>query len=208
MVNNMTKKLIRQSLLIFLLTLFPLPHSWAQDQGPGEIVVATIDRGIQILEDPELQGFDKFQERKDKLWGILTPVFNFKETSRRALGHHWKNRTDKEKKEFVEVFTQVLRDIYLGKTDTYSGGKFVYVREIVKGKRGKVQTNFITADQKKVVVDFSMRIDNGTWRIYDITIEGVSMVGNYRNQFNAILAKSSFEDLMEKLYKKRDEFVH
>ncbi len=208
MVNNMAKKLIHQSLLIFLLTLFPLAHSWAGDLGPGEIIVATIDRGIKILEDPQLQGFDKFQERKDKLWAILTPVFNFKETSRRALGHHWKSRTDEERKEFVEVFTQVLRDIYLGKTDTYSGGKFIYVREIVKGKRGKVQTNFITSDQKKVVVDFSMRINNGTWKIYDITIEGVSMVGNYRSQFNAILAKSSFEDLMDKLYKKREEFVH
>jgi len=204
----MTKKLIHRSLIILLLTFLPLSHSWTQNPGPGEIVVATIDRGIKILENPELQGFDKFQERKNKLWAILTPVFNFKETSRRALGHHWKNRTDEEREEFVSVFTQVLRDIYLGKTDTYSGGQFIYVREIVKGKRGKVQTNFITSDQKKVVVDFSMRIFEGTWKVYDITIEGVSMVGNYRNQFNAILAKSSFEELMEKLYKKRDEFVH
>jgi len=203
----MAKKLIHQSLVVLLLMFLPLSHSWAQESGPGKIVVATIDRGIRILEDPALQGFDKFQERKDKLWAILTPVFNFKETSRRALGHHWKNRTDKEKEEFVSVFTQILRDIYLGKTDTYSGGKFIYVREIVKGNRGKVQTNFITSDKKKVVVDFSMRISEGTWKIYDITIEGVSMVGNYRNQFNAILAKSSFEELMEKLYKKRDEFV-
>jgi len=202
------EKLIYQSFFILLLTLLPLSQSWAQDMGPGEIVVQTIDRGIKVLEDPALQGFDKFHQRKEKLWAILTPVFNFKETSRRSLGHHWKKRTDEERKEFVSVFTQVLRDVYLGKTDTYSGGKFIYVREIVKGKRGKVQTNFITSDQKKVVVNFSMHNIEGTWKVYDITIEGVSMVGNYRNQFNAILAKSSFEDLMEKLYKKRDEFVH
>jgi len=204
----MARKLIYQSLVILPLMLFSLSHSWAEDPGPGEIVVATIDRGIKILEDPELQGFDRSQERKDKLWVILTPVFNFKETSRRALGHHWKNRTHKEREEFTSVFTQVLRDIYLGKTDTYSGGQFIYVREIIKGKRGKVQTNFITSDQKKVVVDFSMRNADGTWKVYDITVEGVSMVGNYRNQFNAILAKSSFEELMEKLYEKRDEFAH
>ena len=206
--NKMTRKLICQSLVVFLLMILSLSNAWAENLGPGEIIVATIDRGIKILEDPQLQGFDKFQERKDKLWAILTPVFNFNETSRRALGYHWKNRTDQEKRDFVEVFTQVLRDIYLGKTDTYSGGRFIYVREIVKGKRGKVQTNFITSDQKKVVVDFSMRIHNDTWKVYDITIEGVSMVGNYRNQFNAILAKSSFEELMDKLYKKRDEFVN
>lgn len=199
---------LKFAFLIFILILLSPSQSWAQEMGPGETVVQTIDRGIQILEDPSLQGFDKFQERKEKLWAILTPVFSFEETSRRSLGHHWKNRTDDEKKEFVSVFTQILRDVYLGKTDSYSGGKFIYIREVVKGKRGKVQTNFITSDQKKVVVDFSMRTMEGAWKIYDITIEGVSMVGSYRNQFNSVLAKSSFEELMEKLYKKRDEFVH
>jgi len=94
----MARKLIHQSLVVLFLMFLSLSYSWAQGPGPGELVVATIDRGIQILEDPTLQGFDKFQERKNKLWAILTPVFNFKETSRRALGHHWKNRTDEEKK--------------------------------------------------------------------------------------------------------------
>lgn len=192
---------------IFILILLSPSRSWTQDVRPGKIVVQTIDRGIQILEDPSLQGLDKFRERKERLWSILTPVFSFEETSRRSLGYHWKIRTDDEREEFVSVFTQVLRDVYLGKTDSYSGGKFIYIREIVKGKRGKVQTHFITSDQKKVVVDFSMRIIEGTWKVYDITIEGVSMVGNYRNQFNAVIANSSFEELMEKLYKKRDEFA-
>jgi len=203
-----SRKLAHHCLLISCFLILPFSLSWAGNLGPGEIVVQTIDRGIKILEDPTLQGFDKFQERKKRLWDILTPVFNFKETSRRALGHHWKDRTDEERKEFVSVFTQILRDIYLGKTDTYSGGEFIYIREIVKGKRGKVQTNFITSDQKKVVVNFSMRNFDGNWKVYDITIEGVSMVGSYRNQFNSILAKSSFDDLMDKLHKKRDEFVH
>lgn len=198
------KKII---LLTSLLTLLPLSQLPAQNIGPGEVVVATIDRGIKILEEPSLQGFDKYQERKDILWTILTPVFDFKATSKRALGHHWKNRTVEERTEFVTVFTNVLRDIYLGKTDSYSGGEFIYVREVVRGKRGKVQTNFITSDGKKVVVDFSMHFIANNWKVYDITIEGVSMVGNYRNQFNAILAKSPFEDLMTKLYEKRDEFV-
>lgn len=190
-----------------LLTFLPFSQSPAQDIDPGEVVVTTIDHGIKILEDPSMQGFDKYQERKDKLWTILTPVFDFETTSKRALGHHWKARTDKEREEFISVFTKVLRDIYLGKTDSYSGGEFIYIREIVKGKRGKVQTNFITSDGKKVVVDFSMHFTQNTWKVYDITIEGVSMVGNYRTQFNAILAKSPFEELMQKLYDKRDEFV-
>jgi len=199
-IKGLTKLLI----LIVLLTFFPISMSWALD--PGETVVQTIDRGIKILEDPSLQGFDKFNERKQKLWEIITPVFDFGETSKRSLGHHWKKRSDTERKEFVSVFTQVLRDIYLGKTDSYAGGNFTYVREIIKGNRGKVRTNFITSDQKKVVVDFSMHKVTDNWKVYDITIEGVSMVGNYRSQFNNILTSSSFESLMEKLHNKRDEF--
>ncbi len=195
-------------LLIALLSLcVPTTMSWAQE-GPGKIVVETIDRGIKILEDPELQSLDRLEERKQKLWAILTPVFDFKETAKRALGHHWKARSEKERGKFIPLFTEVLRDIYLGKTDTYSGAKFAYVREISKGNRGKVRTNFITDEQKTVIVDFSMQNTTGTWKVYDITIEGVSIVGNYRSQFNTILAKSSFDELMEKLTKKRDEFVH
>jgi phospholipid transport system substrate-binding protein len=149
---------------------------------------------------------DKFTERKEKLWAILMPVFDFDETSKRALGHQWKNLSPQERKEFVSVFTQVLRDIYIGKTDSYSGGNFIYIREITEDTRGKVRTNFITTNQKTVVVDFSMRNINNVWKVYDITIEGVSIVGNYRSQFNSILSSSSFEDLMEQLRNKKDEF--
>lgn len=198
------RKPTKLALLILLLTFFPISLAWAL--APGETVVQTIDQGIKILADPSLQGFDKFAERRQKIWEIVTPVFDFEETSKRTLGHHWKKRSDQERKEFVSVFTQVLRDIYLGKTDSYAGGNFIYIREIIKGNRGKVRTNFMTADQKKVVVDFSMHNVTGIWKVYDITIEGVSMVGNYRSQFNNILTKSSFENLMEKLHNKRDEF--
>jgi len=178
----------------------------ADTMGPGEVVVQTIDKGIKILEGPEYQGSEMLQARKDKLWETLTPVFNFEETAKRSLGYHWKDRTKPERNEFIDVFTQVLKDIYLGKTDQYSGGEFEYVREIVKGSRGKVRTTFTTSEQKKVTVDFSMKNASNEWKVYDIIIEGVSMVGNYRSQFNTILSKSTFEELMVKLRDKRDEF--
>ena len=189
-------------LTVFAINTFPA----LAEETPGQVVINTIDKGIKILDDPSLQGLDKFQERKDRLWDILKPVFNFEEASKRSLGYHWKECTKAQQQEFVEVFTDVLRDIYLGKTDSYSGGNFEYVREIVKGNRGKVRTDFFTNEDKKVVVDFSMNNTNGHWRVYDVIIEGVSMVGNYREQFNAILAKSSFDELMQKLKDKREEF--
>jgi len=151
---------------------------------------------------------DHFSERRQKLWKTVSSVFNFEETSRRALGRHWLKRTPEEKEQFIEIFQNILKDFYLGKSDAYQGEKIVYIREVVKGNRAKVQTNFFTVDEKKIVIDFSMHHVNDSWKVYDITVEGVSMVGNYRSQFNSIIARSSFEKLMEKLKSKSAEITN
>lgn len=171
---------------------------------PGQLIVQSIDEGLAILRDPALAGEDKTVERREKLWVALKEIFNFKETSKRTLGRHWLKLTEEERNKFTENFQHVLKDLYLGKSDAYQGENIVYVREIVRGNRGKVQTNFFTADNKKIVVDFSMHnTGDGTWRIYDVVIEGVSMISNYRSQFNSILAKSSFDELLEQIIEKR-----
>jgi len=177
------------------------------DEGPGKIIVESIDKALGILKDPSLQGMDQYEQRRQTLWIELKPVFNFEETAKRALGRHWLKLTEDEKNKFSDSFTKILRDIYLGKSDSYQGEKIVYVREVVEGNRGKVQTNFFTTDQKKVVVDFSMQNVDNTWKIYDVIIEGVSMVSNYRSQFNSIMSKGSFEELMEKLEEKKQSIT-
>ncbi len=171
---------------------------------PGQLIVQSIEEGLAILRDPALRGEDKTIERREKLWEALKEIFNFKETSKRSLGRHWLKLTTEEQNEFTENFQHVLKDLYLGKSDAYQGENIVYIREIVKGKRGKVQTNFFTADNKKIIVDFSMhKVDDKTWKVYDVIIEGVSMISNYRSQFNSILAKSSFDELLEQIIEKR-----
>ncbi len=166
---------------------------------PGKIIVATIDRSLKVLDDPNLQGFDKIKERREKLWHVLKPIFSFEQIAKRSLGHHWRARTPEEKKEFIKVFVKVLKDTYLTKTDAYSGEQIVYLREKSQGKRSRVQTNILLTNGKKISVDFNMYDSGNGWKIYDIIIEGVSTVGNYRSQFNTILGESSFEDLMVKL---------
>lgn len=198
---------LKNQILISLLTiLFVFTFSsllWAES--PGEVIVETVNKGLEILRDPSLQDVGKISERRQKMWDILTPVFNFEEISRRALGQHWKNRTAKERKEFILIFTNNLKNTYLYKTDSYANEKIIYLRENRQGNCSKVQTNFVTTEGKKIAVDYSMhRIDN-TWKVYDITIEGVSMVSNYRSQFNSILHKSSFEELIQKLKEKEKE---
>lgn len=198
---------ILAAVLACLLSLIPVSGASATEE-PGKFIVATIDRGLKVLNDPSLQGIDKFSERRQKLWETVSPVINFGETSKRALGRHWRERTSEEKEEFTEIFKDILKDFYLGKSDGYQGEKIVYIREIAKGNRAKVQTNFFTVDGKKVVIDFSMHKVDDLWRIYDIIIEGVSIVSNYRSQFNSIIAKSSFEELMVKLREKRAEISY
>jgi len=187
---------------IFLLALIPA-FLWAGE--PGDIVMKTIDGGLAVLKDPSLSGKEKLEERKQKLWEKLSPIFNFREMSKRTLGKYWKERSDEEKEEFVKLFTSVLKDTYIGKTDTYSGEKIVYLRERQVDIRCKVQTKFITKAGKEISVNFNLLNNHGKWKVYDIIIEGVSLVNNYRSQFNNILMKSSYEDLIERIKKKKEK---
>jgi phospholipid transport system substrate-binding protein len=198
------KNLILAAILTVLFGFTGISYAQAPTT-PGETIVATINKSLEILNDPSLKGMDQFKERRQKLWDTVKAVFDFEETSRRALGQHWLPLTAQERQDFTDIFVKILRDFYLGKSDSYGGEKMVYVRELVQEDRGKVQTYFFTLDQKKIVIDFSMYKVDGTWKIYDVIVEGVSLISNYRSQFNSIISKESFAGLMEKLTEKEAE---
>ncbi|HHT9129798.1 MAG TPA: MlaC/ttg2D family ABC transporter substrate-binding protein, partial [Candidatus Brocadiaceae bacterium] len=170
------------------------PFAWAEED-PGKLVMESIDRGLAVLKEPSLGGAEKAQERRQRLWEEISPVFNFEEMSKRALSIHWKKRSPEEKKEFVELFTNILKDTYIGKTDTYSGEKMEVLRERHDSSYAEVQTKLITNKGTEVSVNYQLVSNHGKWRIYDVVIEGVSLVNNYRSQFNSILLKSSYEEL-------------
>lgn len=197
-------KTFRINLIVWtLLAIFLTPAS-VQAETPGQTIIATIDKGMKILRDPELLRDENIGIRRERLWNTLEPVFNFDEVAKRSLGRNWLTLNPEQRNEFTRVFTTVLKDVYLKKSDNYSEGEIVYIREIVKGRRSKVQTNFVNGD-KKVVVNFSMKKHGEFWKIYDVIIEGVSILTNYRTQFDSILKKSSFEDLMERLNEREME---
>ncbi len=176
---------------------------WAAED-PGKFVMKTIDSGLAILKDPSLKGPEKTQERRQKLWEEISFIFNFEEMSKRALGQHWKKSTPGEKTEFVELFTDVLKDSYIGKTDTYSGEKIVLLKEKQEDNNyAVVQTKIVLSTGSEVLVDYRMLNNDGKWTIYDVVIEGVSLVNNYRSQFNNILMKSSFAELLQKMKGKK-----
>ena len=170
---------------------------------PGKLVMDTIDKGLVVLKEPSLKGNDKVNERRQKLWETISHIFNFEEMSKRALGQHWKKRNDEEKKEFVGLFTNILKDAYIGKTDAYSGEKVILMKERVDKEYATVQTKFILNTGSELVVDYNMLNNSGEWKIYDVIIEGVSLVNNYRSQFNSILIKSTYNELVKRIKEKK-----
>lgn len=174
-----------------------------QASGITDGLKATIDQVISVVTDPQYQ--DDRQTRRAKMKGIIFPKFNFLEMGKRSLGSkRWKERSPEERKIFIDVFGKLLENSYANKLESYHDEKINYVDEIVKGKYAMVKTEVIRKNGT-VNVDYKLIRGGGEWRVYDIVVEGVSMIKNYRSQFARIIHKDSFDTLMEKLNAKVDK---
>jgi len=194
------KKIFSVFVAVFIMISVTSTCLWAGEA--GDLVKQTIDNGLSVLKDPALAGKDKTPERRKRLWEEIKSIFNMEEMAKRALGQHWKERTPEEKTEYLELFTVLVKNTYLKNTDTYSGEKVVLLRESEDAGYHKVQTKFVTSTAKEIDVDFSLINNNGELQIYDVNIEGVSLVNNYRSQFNSILLKSPFKVLIQTMREK------
>ena len=158
---------------------------------------ATIDQVISVVTDPQYQ--DDRQTRRAKMKSLIFPKFNFLEMGKRSLGSkRWKERSPEERKIFIDVFGKLLENSYANKLESYHDEKINYVDEIVKGKYAMVKTEVIRKNGT-VNVDYKLIRGGGEWRVYDIVVEGVSLIKNYRSQFARIIHQDSFDTLMEKL---------
>ncbi|MCH8932800.1 MAG: ABC transporter substrate-binding protein [Nitrospinae bacterium] len=174
-----------------------------QASGITDGLKATIDQVISVVTDPQYQ--DDRQTRRAKMKGIIFPKFNFLEMGKRSLGSkRWKERSPEERKIFIDVFGKLLENSYANKLESYHDEKINYVDEIVKGKYAMVKTEVIRKNGT-VNVDYKLIRGGGEWRVYDIVVEGVSMIKNYRSQFARIIHQDSFDTLMEKLNAKVDK---
>jgi phospholipid transport system substrate-binding protein len=164
-----------------------------------------IDRVVKVLDDPALKKESKTTERRATLRRIADEIFDFTQISQRSLGRHWQTRTPAEREEFVVLFGDLLERSYISKIESYSGERVVYAGETLDGDQATVRTRIVTKQGTEVPVDYRMFERDGRWRVFDVNIEGVSLVGNYRSQFNAIIVRSSYQDLVTKLRAKQDE---
>ena len=184
--------------VLFFLMVFGV-SSISMAEGPTEDVRKTTDKILAILTDPALKEANKADEKARKIRDAVDERFDWDEMAMRTLARHWKARTQKEKEEFVDLFGKLLERTYLEKVEGYSGEKVLYVDEKVEGDYGIVAVEIVTKQGTEIQVDYRLKNKGKEWRVYDISIEGVSLVNNYRKQFDSILTRSSFKDLMEKL---------
>ncbi len=178
------------------LVLLLLPAT-SRAGAPTEQIRGTIDRVIGILRDPALA--TKAEERREILRKEIAPVFDFAEMAKRSLGPDWRDRTPEERERFVALFQELLENSYLGKIESYQGEEIRYQKETQDDPYAEVKTLVVTRKGQEIPVNYRMLGDGGRYRIYDVVIEGISLVANYRSQFNSILRKSSFDGMMDKL---------
>jgi phospholipid transport system substrate-binding protein len=167
---------------------------------PTDHIRKTTDKMITILNDPALK--NKVDDRRKMLRSTLSERFDWEEMAKRSLASHWQSLTDEEKKEFVPLFTDLLENTYMNRIENYSGDKVTYDAERVKGDYGLVKVTIFTVKQVEIPVVYKMKKKDPEWIIYDVSIEGVSLVNNYRQQFDSIILSSSYQGLVEKLREK------
>jgi len=162
----------------------------------------TADRVQAILQDSQLKGPAKEKERREKIRQILAVRFDYNEMAKRSLGSHWQRGSADEQQQFVKLFTDLLERSYSGQIESYDGEKIIYGRESVSDNQADVDTKIITKKGEEISVNYKLQNSGGDWKVYDVVIENISLVNNYRSQFNRILAKESFGELLERLRSK------
>jgi phospholipid transport system substrate-binding protein len=169
---------------------------------PLDTVQLNANKGFEVLRDPKLKAESAKEVKKEKLRLIYDQLFDDVELSKRTLARNWNSLNVAQRQEFVKLFRQVLEKAYIDKILAYTDEKIVYDREnMVSGTLAEVQTKVVTTS-KEIPITYRLLLKDGTWKVYDVVIENVSLVLNYRTQFNDILVKNTPEQLLEILRKK------
>lgn len=171
-----------------------------KEMSPMETVQHRIDQIVAVLTDAELAKSDNRQAQRARIWEIALPMFDFTEISRRTVGSKWDVFSEAEKTSFTDLFTQFLGNTYIDRLQgEYHNEKIAYLKELVKEPKALVRTKLIR-DTAELPIDYRLKKEAGQWKIYDILVEdGVSIVQNYRVQFQSILEKETPAQLIERL---------
>jgi phospholipid transport system substrate-binding protein len=193
--------------IALVLALVVAPPTPARAGQATDQLKVQIDRVMKMIEDPDLKKENRALERRKSVRKIAEDIFDFGETAKRSLGRHWLARTPAEREEFVGLFADLLERSYISKIELFNGEKIQFVGDTADGDQTIVRTKIVTKQGTEVPVDYRMLKKGDRWLVYDVVIEGVSLVANYRTQFNKIIQTSSYQELVKKMKTKQEEFL-
>jgi len=170
----------------------------ASDNDPLEQLQKSIDQILVILQSEELRIPEKKAERKESILNIVNKMFDFYAMARSSLGHNWNDLTAVEQEKFVDLFASLIEQRYIGKIDAYDNQKVIYKEQRVRDDRARVYTALIDKEME-IPIDYSLQRSQGKWLIHDLKIENVSLIVNYRTDFNSIIRKEQFAGLVKKI---------
>jgi len=192
--------------VVLTVTVAAARDAWAG--APTEQLRTQIERAVRVLEDPELTREGRTVERRAAIRRIANDIFDFTETTRRSLGTHWQVRTREQREEVTRLFADLLERSYIGKIEMYSGENIQFLGDTIDGDQATVRTRLVTKQSAEIPVDYRMhRVGADRWLTYDVVIEGVSLVANYRVQFNKIIQTAGYASLVKKLAVKEQEGI-
>jgi phospholipid transport system substrate-binding protein len=191
----MKKNLLFPTLTCLTVLLFPLFSAAAP--GPMEEVQSTVDSIIALLKRDDLSG----EDRKEKVGAKVRERFDFKTMSQGVLATNWKKATDAEKKQFIDLFSELLETTYRERINAYDNEEVKYLSEKIKGRKAVVETMVITTDVE-IPVTYKLLNKGESWRAYDVVVEGVSLVRNYRDSYREIVNKEGIPGLLAKMEQK------
>ena len=184
---------------VMALFVFPLHVSAGT---PQQIIEAQVNKVLDVLREPTSEGESGKKAKEEKIWSIFDSIFDYTELSKKTLSRNWKKLNGDQQKEFEELFRKLLGNVYMDRILAYKDEKVAFERETMLSEdKAEVQTKILTST-KEIPMHYRMIANNDQWKVYDVIIEGVSMIKNYRSQFNSILAKKPPEELLKILRKK------
>ncbi len=171
---------------------------------PIDVIKTGSQEVLKILHESRGGKGPSLRQRQDEILNIVSQYFNFEEMARRALGHPWKDQPPEKRQEFAQLFKRLLYTTYISRIEHYTGSdeQIFYDYERVQGEYALVKTHILYQGNSNVSIDYRLHLEGGDWKVYDVVVEGMSFVENYRGQFASILANESFDSLLSRLRQK------
>ena len=198
----------RKSIIIFILLImlhvtFGIEGA-ASAKGPMDQLKVAVDEILKILQAEDLRQAEQKDKRKQLVLNVVADMFDFSEMSRSSLGPNWNSLTAEEQEKFIGLFRKLIEERYIGKVDSYNNQKVIYIKERIKGDMAIIYTAIVDKDLE-IPIDYKLKEDRGKWLIHDLKIENVSLIANYRRDFDSIMRKEQFPGLVAKIKEQLDK---